>query len=123
MFFENRFTARAEQVVRLAHESASEMGHGYVGSEHLLCGIVKEAGSVATSLMASKGITAQSVEQEIRKTVGVGIPTVLTPDDFTPRSKHIIELSVAIASKEKGLLLEEKVSAKQADEVLFSLIV
>ena len=96
------FTEKANRALNSAVETAENLGHTYVGSEHLLCGIVKEGGSVATSLMASKGITAQSVEQEIRKTVGVGIPTVLTPDDFTPRSKHIIELSVSIAAKENA---------------------
>ena len=96
------FTEKANRALNSAVETAENLGHTYVGSEHLLCGIVKEAGSIATSLMASKGITAQSVEQEIRKTVGVGIPTVLTPDDFTPRSKHIIELSLSIAAKENA---------------------
>lgn len=96
------FTEKANKALNSAVETAENLGHTYVGSEHLLCGIVKEAGSIATSLMASKGITAQSVEQEIRKTVGVGIPTVLTPDDFTPRSKHIIELSVSIAGRENA---------------------
>ena len=96
------FTEKANRALNSAVETAENLGHTYVGSEHLLCGIVKEGGSVATSLMASKGITAASVEQEIKKTVGVGIPTVLTPDDFTPRSKHIIELSVSIASRENA---------------------
>ena len=96
------FTEKANRALNSAVETAENLGHTYVGSEHLLCGIVKEAGSIATSLMASKGITAQSVEQEIRKTVGVGIPTVLTPDDFTPRSKHIIELSLSIAARESA---------------------
>ena len=96
------FTEKANRALNSAVETAENLGHTYVGSEHLLYGIVKEAGSVATSLMASRGITPQSVQEEIRKTVGVGIPTVLTPDDFTPRSKHIIELSVAIAAKENA---------------------
>ena len=96
------FTEKANRALNSAVETAENLGHTYVGSEHLLCGIVKEGGSVATSLMASKGITAASVEQEIKKTVGVGIPTVLTPDDFTPRSKHIIELSVSIAARENA---------------------
>lgn len=96
------FTEKANRALNSAVETAENLGHTYVGSEHLLCGIVKEAGTIATSQLSSKGITAQSVEQEIRKTVGVGIPTVLTPDDFTPRSKHIIELSVSIAGKENA---------------------
>lgn len=96
------FTEKANRALNYAVETAENFGHTYVGSEHLLCGIVKEGGSVATSLMASKGITVQSVEQEIKSTIGVGIPTVLTPDDFTPRSKHIIELSVSMAAKENA---------------------
>ena len=96
------FTEKANKALNSAVETAENLGHTYVGSEHLLCGIVKEGGSVATSLMASKGVTTQSVESEMKKTIGVGIPTVLTPDDFTPRSKHIIELSVSIAAKENA---------------------
>ncbi len=96
------FTEKANRALNCAVEIAENLGHTYVGSEHLLAGLVKEGDSVATSVLASKGVTIAAVEEEIRRTIGVGIPTVLTPDDFTPRSKHIIELSLAIARQKNA---------------------
>ncbi len=92
------FTEKANRALNSAVEIAENSGHTYIGTEHLLAGIVREDNGAATTLLISKGITIQKVEQAIRSTIGVGIPTVLTPQDFTPRSKHIIELSVSIAN-------------------------
>lgn len=96
------FTEKANRALNYAVEIAENLGHTYIGSEHLLAGLIKEGDSVATSVLSSKGINAAAVEEEIRRSVGVGIPTVLTPDDFTPRSKHIIELSLAIARQKSA---------------------
>lgn len=96
------FTEKANRALNYAVEIAENLGHTYIGSEHLLAGLIKEGDSVATSVLSSKGINAACVEEEIRRSVGVGIPTVLTPDDFTPRSKHIIELSLAIARQKSA---------------------
>ncbi len=96
------FTEKANRALNSAVEIAENLGHTYVGSEHLLAGLVKEGDSVATSVLSSKGVTISAVEEEIRRTIGVGIPTVLTPDDFTPRSKHIIELSLAVARQKNS---------------------
>lgn len=96
------FTEKANRALNYAVEIAENLGHTYIGSEHLLAGLIKEGDSVATSVLSSKGITAAAVEEEIRRSVGVGIPTVLTPDDFTPRSKHIIELSLALARQKSA---------------------
>ncbi len=96
------FTEKANRALNSAVEIAENLGHTYVGSEHLLAGLIKEGDSVATSILSSKGITISAVEEEIRRTVGVGIPTVLTPDDFTPRSKHIIELSLSVARQKNS---------------------
>ncbi|MDD6012597.1 MAG: ATP-dependent Clp protease ATP-binding subunit [Oscillospiraceae bacterium] len=96
------FTEKANRALNSAVEIAENLGHTYIGSEHLLAGLVREDNGVATSVLSSKGVTIQAVEEEIRRSVGVGIPTVLTPDDFTPRCKHIIELSVSIASRQNA---------------------
>ncbi|MBQ7294752.1 MAG: ATP-dependent Clp protease ATP-binding subunit [Clostridia bacterium] len=96
------FTEKANRALNSAVEIAENLGHTYVGSEHLLAGLIRDGDSVATSILTSKGITLSAVEQEIRRTVGAGIPTVLTPDDFTPRSKHIIELSLLIARQKNA---------------------
>ena len=96
------FTEKANRALNSAVEIAENLGHTYIGSEHLLAGLIRDGDSVATSILTSKGITLSGVEQEIRRTVGAGIPTVLTPDDFTPRSKHIIELSLSIARQKNA---------------------
>lgn len=91
------FTERANQALNNAMLSAEDLGHAYVGSEHLLMGLLSVDG-VASSVLSSKGITRQKVEDILRMSVGVGTPTSLTPSDFTPRSKHIVEYAAALAS-------------------------
>ena len=56
MLFENKFTARAECALRAAHESAAEMGHGYVGSEHILLGLLAEKGGMAYTALSARKI-------------------------------------------------------------------
>ena len=91
------FTEKANRALNSAIEIAENFGHTYIGSEHLLAGLVREDNGVATKLLLAKGVTPENVDAIIRRTVGVGIPTVLTPDDFTPRSKHVIEMAVSMA--------------------------
>ncbi|MBQ4366305.1 MAG: ATP-dependent Clp protease ATP-binding subunit, partial [Clostridia bacterium] len=91
------FTEKANRALNSAIEVAENLGHTYIGSEHLLAGLVREDNGAATKLLAQKGVTSANVDTLIRQTVGVGIPTVLTPDDFTPRSKHIAEKAVSLA--------------------------
>ncbi len=94
------FTEKANRALNSAVEVAENLGHTYIGSEHLLAGLVREENGVATSVLTKKGISFRGVEQCIKSNIGVGIPTVLTPNDFTPRSKHIIENSITIARNE-----------------------
>ena len=90
------FTEKANAALNAAIEQAENMGHTYIGSEHLLLGLLNEQGGVALSALSAAKVTADSVEQMIRGTVGIGVPTILSPNDFTPRCKHII-MDVAIA--------------------------
>ncbi len=91
------FTQRANEALNEAMLSAENLGHAYVGSEHLLMGLLSVEG-VASSVLFSKGITKQKVEDILKMSIGVGVPTTLTPADFTPRSKHIVEYAVTLAS-------------------------
>ncbi len=91
------FTEKANMALNEAMTSAENLGHAYVGSEHLLMGLLSVDG-VASSVLSSKGITKEKVEDILRMSVGLGTPTDLTPADFTPRSKHIVEYAVALAS-------------------------
>ncbi len=91
------FTERANEALNNAMLSAGDLGHAYVGSEHLLMGLLSTSG-VADRVLSSKGITKEKIEEILRMSVGVGSPTSLTPADFTPRSKHIVEYAVSLAS-------------------------
>lgn len=91
------FTQKANAALNAAIEYAENLGHTYIGSEHLLLGLLSSEGSVAYTALTAKGITADSVETAVRNSVGIGTSTVLSPSDFTPRSKNIIETSIAIA--------------------------
>ena len=91
------FTEKANEALNYAIETAENMGHTYVGSEHLLAGLLKVDGGVASAALGSRGITANAVENVLKSTVGIGTPTVLMPSDFTPRLKYIIELALEAA--------------------------
>ncbi len=91
------FTEKANKALNSAISVAESMGHTYVGSEHLLAGLLHSDGSVACLALNARGIGSEDVENILKSTVGVGTPTVLLPDDFTPRLKYIIELSMASA--------------------------
>ncbi len=96
------FTEKANRALNRAIEIAEDMGHTYIGSEHLLSALLsEESGSIHNSF-GSRGITAQSIQNSVRKSIGIGIPTVLTPSDFTPRAKNIIELSISLAASENS---------------------
>lgn len=91
------FTQKANTALNAAIEYAENLGHTYIGSEHLLLGLLSSEGSVAYTALTARNITADNIETAVRNSVGIGTPTVLSPNDFTPRSKNIIETAVTIA--------------------------
>ncbi len=101
MYRFNSFTQKANDVLNLAIKAAENFGHTYVGSEHILVGILKEGTGVGALLLEEKGVSLEKIEELIEKNIGTGTATRLSPDDFTPRSKRIIEVSFQIA---RGML-------------------
>ncbi|MGN1418358.1 MAG: ATP-dependent Clp protease ATP-binding subunit, partial [Acutalibacteraceae bacterium] len=97
MYRFNGFTEKANRALNSAIETAENLGHTYIGSEHLLMGLVREDNGVGAQALIAKGITFRKIENIVRSTIGVGVPTMLSPEDFTPRCKHIIDNSVSIA--------------------------
>ncbi len=91
------FTAKANEALNLAISIAEKLGHTYIGTEHVLMGLLKEGSGVATIVLSQNGVTYDDIEQKLVDTVGSGSPTRLTPADFTPRCKRILELSVSEA--------------------------
>ncbi len=97
----NRFTQKAQSVLNNSLRLARELGHTYIGSEHLLLALCAEQESVAAKLLEKHGIAADQVRAEIVKEVGEGSHSDVTPADMTPRTKRIIEHS-AIESHRTG---------------------
>ena len=91
----NGFTEKANAALNLAIESAGALGHTYIGSEHLLLGLLKVGGGIAESVLKNAGVTANAVEELMKSTIGVGSPTNLSLDYFTPRAKKSIESAMA----------------------------
>ena len=94
---ETRFTQRAQAALRLAQESAAELGHGYVGSEHLLLGLAGEGRGVASKVLLAAGLEPEKLKKTVAQLVGVGTPGAAPSQGLTPRCKKIIELSLTEA--------------------------
>jgi len=88
-----RFTEKAEKAVNLSQESAMALGHNYVGTEHLLLGLIKEGSGVAAKVLQNQGVTEDKVLKEIEELIGHGEYTGEQPLGFTPRTKRVLELS------------------------------
>ena len=99
MYEFKNFTQKANKALNLAMTSAGEMGHTYIGTEHLLLGLIKEGSGVAATTLSQAGLNADELENRIKETTGTGAPVTLTPNDFTPRSKRVMQNAIIIAAK------------------------
>ena len=99
MFYQNRFTERAQQALAKAQEAAGSFGHSYIGSEHLLLGLLREGGGPAAKALAAAGVTDDALVKQIEDLSGRGTPDSSAPQGMTPRTKRIIELSIRAASQ------------------------
>ena len=89
-----RFTRKAQKVLNLAMQIASELGHTYIGSEHLLLGLLSEDTGVAAHYLQERGATVEKVQQAVVRMAGEGTPSAISSSDITPRTKNIIENSM-----------------------------
>ena len=85
-----KFTNRAKKVIEIANDKSIELGHNYIGTEHILYGLVKEGEGVAFKVLSNKGITPEKVLKEIQEMLGNG-KQIQESLGFTPRSKRILE--------------------------------
>ena len=85
------FTTKANNAINFAVLSAEEMGHTYVGSEHLLLGLLRESTGVAAMLLTQKGLIYEELWKTILDLVGKGDLTALSPTDFSTRCRRILE--------------------------------
>ena len=88
-----RFTENAQAALNAAGESAHKLGHTYIGSEHILMGLLYKGNSVAANLLAAKGITYEKVSEAVAESIGVGEAVEGMRPESTPRAARIIEMS------------------------------
>lgn len=94
-----KFTTRAKKAIEVAQDEALSLGHNYIGTEHILYGLVKEGSGVASKVLANQNITAEEIENKIIEMIGKEVVTGTETLGFTPRSKRVIENSFIEAKK------------------------
>lgn len=93
------FTQKANKALNLAIESAQDMGHNYVGTEHILLGLLSEGTGVAAAALEQCSVTEDALRNKISTTDGSGMKTTLTPDDFTPRTKRVLKAAMLASAR------------------------
>ncbi len=99
MFKFQGFTEKANNALNLAVQSAERFGHSYVGTEHVLLGLLQEGSGVACAALNNCGVTAEMIAGRIQSGGNGGAPTDLSPNDFTPRTKRVLRSAVAVSAR------------------------
>ena len=89
-----RFTDRARRVLVLAQEEAKGLNHNFIGTEHILLGLIHEGEGVAAKALESLGISLEAVREKVEETIGPPSGTTTGSPPFTPRAKRVLELSL-----------------------------
>ena len=96
---ENKFTKKAQNALSYARIQAQELGHTYIGSEHLLIGLLEERDSVASRMLQKRGITLNKIRADISEQSACGEKTVISISDISPRMRKIIEFAFKTSEK------------------------
>ncbi|MHB8793844.1 MAG: Clp protease N-terminal domain-containing protein, partial [Thermoleophilia bacterium] len=88
-----RFTERARQVVVLAQEEARSLKHNYIGTEHLLLGLLREEEGIAAQVLTTLDVNLDEVRMQVAQIVGMGDEVAAGQIPFTPRAKKVLELA------------------------------
>ena len=89
-----RFTERARHVLVVAQQEARSLNHNFIGTEHILLGLVAEGEGVAAQVLEALGVRLDIVQEKVRETVGASMETPTGSPPFTPRAKKVLELSL-----------------------------
>lgn len=89
----NRFTKAASDVLNNAMSSARTLGHTYIGTEHILLGLLSVENGVASKLLTNRGVTLEKTRELVSEIAGTGEPSDVGPGDMTPRTKRLIEIA------------------------------
>ena len=94
-----KFTNKAEKAIQIANEIAASLGHNYIGTEHLLYGLLDEGTGIASKVLQNQGISSDKVLEEIEELIGISEDVDNEPMGFTPRTKRVIENAFVEAKK------------------------
>ena len=94
-----KFTNRAEKAIQIANDIAASLGHNYIGTEHLLYGLVEENTGIASKVLQNQGMTSDKILDEIEELIGRSEDSIDEPMGFTPRTKRVIENAFLEAKK------------------------
>ena len=89
-----KFTDKARRVVVLAQEEAKSLNHNYIGTEHILLGLIHEGEGVAAKALEALGISQEAVRDQVKEIIGQGQQPPTGHIPFTPRAKKVLELSL-----------------------------
>ena len=101
MKYIDRFTERAKNALCLAYDSACELGHGYIGTEHILLGLDREHAGAAAFTLSKHGLNGKRLCDCVVELVGQGVPGTRPAQGFSPRAKRLIELAVNEAARSR----------------------
>ena len=93
------FTEKSNNAMNIAIDTAQEMGHNYIGSEHVLYGLLAEGSGVAHNVLQKLGVTAENYRKQMEEKIGTAAATTLSTNYFTPRTKRILQMAKLAASK------------------------
>jgi ATP-dependent Clp protease ATP-binding subunit ClpC len=89
-----RFTERARRVLTFAQEEARRLNHSFIGTEHILLGLIREGDGVGAQALQSLGISLQAVRDQVQETIGTAGTVASGSPPFTPRAKKVLELAL-----------------------------
>ena len=93
-----KFTNRANKAIEIANDIALELGHSYIGTEHILYGLAKEGNGIASKVLENQNVTADDILNKIEELIGRDEP-IENIVDFTPRTKRVVESAFIEARK------------------------
>ena len=106
----NKFTERARKVILLAKEEAKRFNHDYIGTEHILLGLIREGEGVAAAVLQKLGLSPEKIRLEVEKLVQSGPSTMVSGDiPFTPKAKKVIELAMEEARRPVPVFVGQQV--------------
>ncbi len=122
----SKFTEKAEKALGNARVTAEDLGHTYIGSEHLLLALLSDEHSLSAMILSRCGVNAKRIEELIREFCGVGAKSALTASDITPRARRILEGAQAMAKRydSKSVGTEHMLAAliDEKDSVAFRIL-